>query len=194
MFYISRGTTYFDFANQCEDSDQKQESLNLAITDFTTGLDLPNLDSGTKAELLINRGAAKAAGNPKDTALDDLNEGLRLDPENLNGYLNRSLMYWEMQKYDDVIEDYSSYLALNPNNASIWYERGMLRRSLGQPQAALDDLNQAIKLNPKFGIAYLERARAHALLGNKQAALADYQHAELLGHQMEDYDKSLMKK
>lgn len=190
----SRGKTYFDMAMNGIVKGREREYTLKAIADFDEGLSRPNLKTKTKAEMLINRGAAKASTGNFEGALADLNEGIKTEPANKNGYLNRSLVFFNLQQYENAIGDYSEYLKLDPYNANIWYERGMLRRSLNKPQEALGDLNRAIQLNPNLGVAYLERARANALQGNKAAAQQDYQRVQQFGMKTSDYDQQLMSK
>lgn len=190
----SRGKTYFDMATGGQFPNQTLEFTQKAIADFNEGLSKPDVKSKPKAEMLINRGAAKASLGQLQAALADLNEGIATEPTNKNGYLNRSLVFFNLQQYENAVKDYSEYLKLDPYSANIWYERGMLRRSLGASQDAISDLNRALQLDPNLGIAYTERARAHAQMGNKAAAQQDYQRAAQFGRKMEAYDQQLMNK
>lgn len=190
----SRGKTYFDMAMGGKFKGKEKEYTQRAITDFNEGLAKPNIKPKTKAEMLINRGAAQASQGKFDAALVDLTEGINLQPGNKNGYLNRSLVYFNMQQFDKAIDDYSQYLKYDPYMANIWYERGMLHRSLNKSQEALNDLNRALQLDPNLGIAYMERARAQAQLGNKAAAQQDYQRAAQFGLKPEAFDQQLMQK
>ncbi len=190
----SRGKTYFDMAMGGQFPGKALEFTQKAIADFNEGLSKPNVKPKSKAEMLINRGAAKASLGQLQEALQDLNDGIATEPTNKNGYLNRSLVYFNLRQFESAIKDYSEYLKYDPYSANIWYERGMLRRSLGYSQDAVADLNRAIQLDPNLGIAYLERARAQAQLGNKAAAQQDYQRAAQFGRKMEAYDQQLMNK
>jgi len=190
--YNSRGKTYFDMAMSGKYPAQAQEFAMKAIADYTTGLSQLKIKNKTRSELLINRGAANASQNRYGPAMEDLNAGLGLDPNNKNGYFNRSLVYFMTQQYPKAVEDYSSYLKYDPYNANVWYERGMLRRTLNNSKEAVEDLSRAIQLNPNLSLAYRERARAHAQLGNKAAAQQDYQRAAQYNLQMEQMDITLM--
>ncbi len=188
----SRGKTHFDMAMSGKYKGREAELTQKAIADFNEGLSKTNLKSKTKAEMLINRGAAKASLGNLQEALVDLNEGVKTEPTNKNGYLNRSLVYFNLRQYELTINDYTEYLKIDPYAANIWYERGMLRRTLSAPQEALSDLNRSLQLDPNLGIAYLERGRVHAILGNKGAAQQDYQRAQQMGFQIQQYDQDLL--
>ncbi len=190
----SRGRTYFDMALSGRYKGRENELFQKALDDFNAALSKPKIKPKSKAEVLINRGGALAALGRLEEAIESLNEGIAIAPDNKNGYLNRSLTYFHLQRFDKCIEDYTKYLELDPYTPNIWYERGMLRRSLGQPDAAIEDLNQCLQLDPNFALAYLERARAYALQGKKDLARQDYQRAQQMGLQMADYDHQLMNK
>ncbi len=189
----SRGKTYFDMATSGKYKGRERELTEKALADFTNALSKPKIKPKTKAEVLINRGAALSSMGRLEEALADLDAGIALAPDNKNGYLNRSLTHFHLQRYDKAIEDYTKYLELDPYAVNIWYERGMLRRSLNKPDEAIADLNRCLQLDPKFALAYLERARAYALKRQKDLAQQDYLRAQQMGLQLSDYDRQLMK-
>ncbi len=189
----SRGKTYFDMATSGKYKGRERELTEKALADFTNALSKPKIKPKTKAEVLINRGAALSSMGRLEEALADLDAGIALAPDNKNGYLNRSLTHFHLQRYDKAIEDYTKYLELDPYAVNIWYERGMLRRSLNRPDEAIADLNRCLQLDPNFALAYLERARAYALKRQKDLAQQDYLRAQQMGLQLSDYDRQLMK-
>ena len=193
--YNSRGKTYFDMVasgklQQAQAGDYLQKALN----DYDKSVELSANKPKTRSEALINRGAARGLANQFDAALADLNEGIKLDEGNKNGYFNRSIVYYNLSKFDEAIADYTNYLKIEPYDANMLYERGMLRRVKGQYKDALEDLSKAIQINPNLGLAYLERARVNGLAGNKSAAQSDYQTAASKGNGMQDMDRQILAK
>lgn len=191
--YNSRGKTYFDMAVSRTYFTQRDSLLQLAIADYTTGLQCVPIQDTVKSEILVNLGAAYGTQGKMEEALKEFNQGLTLNPRNLNGYLNQSIAHQSLGRYDKAIEDHSHYLELNPFNAEIHYERGMLYRVIDHPKEAIEDLNRALELNPDLGIAYLERARAYAKLGEKATAQLNYERAGQFGFKMEPWDLELLK-
>jgi tetratricopeptide (TPR) repeat protein len=191
--YNSRGKGYFDASLSDKSGNRRQEYAIRAVEDYTKALSFAQVKPKTRAEMLINRGAAQASMGFFDQATADLSEGLSLDPDNKNGYLNRSLVYYTTRQFQKAMQDYTEYLRLDPMDANVWYERGMIRRAMRMDAEALSDLNRAIQLNPNLHIAYLERARAHAQAGNKSAARVDYQRAQQGGLQLSTVDMDMMK-
>lgn len=190
--YNSRGKTYFDMGTSGKYGNQSTDFVKKAIDDYTNGLSQQGVKPKTRAEILINRGAAFGAVNQFDNALRDLNEGLGIDSTNKNGYFNRSIAFFTLKQYDNALADYQRYLRYDPNNANIWYESGMLLRATNKNNEAINNLTKAIQLNPKFGVAYLERARAYLQSGNRASAQQDYQRASQLGEKTTDIDARLL--
>ena len=191
--YNSRGKTYFDMAMSGKyPPDKTAEYREKALSDYQTALATNKLKPKTQAEILINCGAAYGSKGDFPTALQHIHRGLKADPDNKNGYFNRSIVYYSLQQYDSALVDYRNYLRYDPNNANIWYESGMLLRTQNKNNEALEALNKALSLKPDFGLAYLERARAQAQLGNKAAAQQDYQRAEQLGQKTNQFDAQIM--
>jgi tetratricopeptide (TPR) repeat protein len=173
---------------------QSPELVSNAMKDYTNALNGARMKEKTRAEVLINRGAAAGAINQFQQAIVDLTEGLRIDPANKNGYFNRSIAYYTTQQYDKALADYDAYLKLDPFNANVWYESGMIQRSMNRNQEAIQSLTKAIQLNPRIGVAYIERARAQAQSGNKGAAQKDYQRAQQMGVKLEAMDQQFLQK
>lgn len=190
----SRGKTYFDMAMSGKYKARMPELMANALKDYSNALTGAKMKDETRAEVLINRGAAEGARNNFQQALVDLTEGLRIDPTNKNGYFNRSIAYYTTGQYDKALADYDAYLKLDPFNANVWYESGMIQRSMNRNQEAVASLTKAILLNPSIGVAYIERARAHAQSGNKAAAQQDYQRAQQMGVKVEAMDQNLMQR
>ncbi|MCA0235252.1 MAG: tetratricopeptide repeat protein [Bacteroidetes bacterium] len=190
----SRGKTYFDMAMSGKYKAQTPELMANAMKDYTNALNGARMKEGTRAEVLINRGAAQGAAGQFQQAIADLTEGIRIDPKNKNGYFNRSIAYYSTQQYDKALVDYDAYLKLDPFNANVWYESGMIQRSMNKNQEAIQALTKAIQLNPNIAVAYLERARAYAQSGNKAAAQQDYQRAQQMGVKLESMDQRMLEK
>ncbi len=190
--YNSRGKTYFDMAMSGKYNNRQMELVQKAIQDYTNGLSIATIKPKSKAEILINRGAANGFLRNFQQSIQDLTEGLKINPENENGYFNRSIAYYSMGQLDNALSDYTEYLKYNPNSAEVWYESGMILRSKNQNQEAINRLTRAIQLKPDLGIAYLERARAQMQSGNRAAAQQDYQRAQQMGVQLGQFDNNLL--
>ncbi|HLF62425.1 MAG TPA: tetratricopeptide repeat protein [Saprospiraceae bacterium] len=164
----SRARMYFD-----------QQKWREAIADYNLAI-----EAKPTGEFYINRGAAYAMIGNMQNALNDMTEGLRLDPAFPNGYKNRSLVYQSLGQIENAQSDLLKYLDLNPYDADIWYESGRLYRMLNNERQALTAFDRAISLAQK-GVYFLERAKSHLVLGNKTQARQDLQTAEQMGAQID---------
>jgi len=190
--YNSRGKTYFDMAMSGKYESQSKELVQKALKDYTEALKIPTVKPKSKAEILINRGAAFGSQQNFQQSIQDITDGLKIDPSNENGYFNRSIAYYTVGQLDNALSDYDQYLKYQPNNANVWYESGMILRAKGNNQEAIRRLSNAIRLDPGLGIAYVERARAYVQANDKTSARQDYQRAQQLGVRLMDADVKMM--
>jgi tetratricopeptide (TPR) repeat protein len=170
----SRARLYFD-----------QQKWPEAIADYNDAIALK-----PTGEFYINRGAAYAMIGNMQTALTDMSEGVRLDPDFPNGYKNRSLVYQALGRVPEAQEDLQKYLALDSYDADIWYESGRLYRMVKDEHKALAAFDRAIGLGQK-GTYFLERAKSNLALGNVAQSKQDYQRAQQLGATMDAQTKAL---
>ncbi len=65
-------------------------------------------------------------------ALEDHTQAIRLDPELVEAYYTRGLLYEYMKDYDSAIGDYNRVLTLKPDYAEVREQREIaLRKKLG---------------------------------------------------------------
>jgi hypothetical protein len=121
------------------------------------------------------RATANEALKNTDQALLDLNEAIRLDPQNIAGYIARAQFNARQGKPDLAIADFDLAVRLEPGNASAYDARATFRMSRDDHRAAIDDLNQVIALDGKRRNEILEtRASIFRDLEDWDRAIADY--------------------
>lgn len=168
---------------------QRNELLNAAINNYNASVKYDSIkgmpDKKTSGEILVNRGALQAMMGNLDIALIDLNNGLAINPNNLNGYSNRAVLYAQTQRFDLAIKDRDKCIELNPYNSDYYYERGMSKFNYGMPtQNALSDINAAISMNANNAVYYLGRAYVYKKENNSIAVKNDIEKARSLGAQI----------
>lgn len=183
--YNSRGKTYFDMAMSGKYPQKAQQYRENAIADYRKGLQQKALKDKDKKELLVNLGTALASKNQFQEALTYLNQGLEIDPDYENGYLNRSLVYFNLRDFERAIKDQTKILEINPSKIEMYYERGMCKRILNRNEEAVTDLNQALQYQPNLGLGYYERGRAKLQMGKTAEAKPDIQKAIQMGIRVE---------
>ena len=66
------------------------------------------------------------------TAIADLTEAIRLDPENASYYNGRGIVHGESKKYDQALADFAEAIRIAPEDPVAYHNRGYaVRRRLG---------------------------------------------------------------
>jgi tetratricopeptide (TPR) repeat protein len=68
-------------------------------------------------------------------------------------YMNRGIVYSQMEQFDKAIDDYNIAAALNQSDSQIFVNRGQAYLALGRIQPAIRDFNKACELGDSFGCA-----------------------------------------
>ncbi|MGH2415638.1 MAG: tetratricopeptide repeat protein, partial [Microcystaceae cyanobacterium] len=137
---------------------------------------------------LHQRVIEKFEKNDFQGALSDLNEILRLAPNDAEAYGRRGLIYYYLGDYSEALENYNKALEINPNYFKAYLNRGILYVEQKNYQAALADLNQYIRLVPNDDFVYQSRGGLYLLLRNYSEAVADFTEAIRLNpHQGNPY-------
>jgi len=138
-------------------------------------------DPATKSVLLFRRAYVLDATNDVSkfqTALDDLNAAIKLDPENYNALHERAYLYNAYGRWAEARADLDTQLALTPGDSAGWQERALSRTKLGDLQGAYDDHDAAIRAGDTSWDAYLARAIAALWIGKFDVARSDIARAE----------------
>ncbi len=112
------------------------------------------------AATLINRGILYSRVDDTETALKDYNEGLSIDPNMGEGYVDRGAAYIVLKRYDEALQDINKGIALNAKRLQIaYYDRAIIQEALGNVRAAYDDYKKAAEIEPDFALATEQLAR-----------------------------------
>jgi len=174
----------------------------LAVEDFTEALRLnPNMATAYAlraramiAEVWVNNvqqidanfGAISIGGLNKltveqskvcDSAIADLNQAIRLDPENGSHYRERGFVYGIKYNKDMAMTDCNQAIRLNPNDTKAYIFRGRMYIDKGDYDKSMVDFNQAIRLDTNYALAYSFRGGAYLMKNDYDKAIADYNQA-----------------
>lgn len=123
---------------------------------------------------LFNRGNIWRLKEEYDKAIEDYAEAIKLNPNDVDAYINKGLCWYEKNEYAKSLEDYNEAIRLDPNNAIAYNDRGVSWDEIEEFDKAITDYNQAIKLNPNYTFAYNNRGVSKQKKGDYELALADY--------------------
>jgi len=105
-------------------------------------------------------------------AVKQINEALRLSPEDAALCVEGGEMYLEMGLFDDADRLAREAVRVAPGAADAWHLRGQVSLARGQAEPALADFHRALAIDPADRSALLDTAEAYRRLDRPQRALA----------------------
>ena len=84
-----------------------------------------------------------------DEALPVYNRAIELDPQHVEGYDYRAVVWQQMNNNDRAIADYGMAIRIDPTYAAAYYRRGNLYQTLGEIEKAREDYNASLALPAK---------------------------------------------
>lgn len=116
--------------------------------------------------------------NRHDVALDNINRAVRLDPYQLELYLQRAAILRMNQRFDEARNDINFYFTYLPGDVKALYQMGRAETEAGNPLAGIEYFTMLIdndNSNPEYFIA-----RADAGLKSNNLALANHDLSQAL--------------
>lgn len=139
-----------------------------------------DVDNGIRAVAHVNRGMLMAQASFLETAKDELDRAIALNPALGPAYYNRAMVLEAKGDRASAIADYGAAIERNPDMVEAYINRGIARARSGQQDLALADFNQAIALEPGSADIYGNRAVLLREMGRSKDADADEARAKEL--------------
>ncbi len=127
----------------------------------------------TSAGEWFAKGANYHNNKEYDNAVAAYTQAILIDPNYINAYNNRGLIYSSKGMYDRAIADFNKALEIDPKHISSYNNRALAYDNKGMYDSALQDLNKALSLNPDFLATYDNRATVYIHKGMFDQAIAD---------------------
>jgi Flp pilus assembly protein TadD len=135
---------------------------------------MPQVKAPLAAQLFAQAGQAWIrAGNPQ-RALYAQNQGLKLNPNDIDLLVDRAMNYGSAGMYFEALDDLNSAIDLSPKDPDIYAMRAAAYRQLENPDLAEDNVEQALKISPSHPGALLERGYLRRAKGDLAGARADW--------------------
>jgi tetratricopeptide (TPR) repeat protein len=114
-----------------------------------------------------------AQGVAIDRVLSDLNEAVRLDPNDALAHGGRGVAWLGRGEHDKAIADFNEAIRLEPREASHYFNRADAWRAKRDFDKAIADYNEIIRRDPQLIPAYFARAVVRGEKGDIDHAIAD---------------------
>jgi tetratricopeptide (TPR) repeat protein len=135
---------------------------------------MPQVKAPLAAQLFAQAGQAWIkAGNPQ-RALYAQNQGLKLNPNDVDLLVDRAMNYGSSGMYFEALDDLNAAIDLSPKDPDIYAMRAAAYRQLENPDLAEDNVEQALKLSPSHPGALLERGYLRRAKGDQVGARSDW--------------------
>ncbi|MGD0143241.1 MAG: hypothetical protein ABSC92_08790 [Rhizomicrobium sp.] len=147
-------------ARSCYESAEFGGDAGGAIATCTYALETAALPVRDRAATYINRGILKARSDDPTGALGDYNQGLELNANLGEGYVDRGAVMILFQRYDDALKDINKGIDMGAQKPEIaYYDRAIVDEALGNVRGAYEDYKKAVEIAPDFGLASEQLAR-----------------------------------
>ena len=104
------------------------------------------LEANKTANNYWNRAQIWRLKGELDIALGDMNDAIRLDPNESVRFIARGILWASKKEYDKAIADYSEAIRLDPKIASAYHSRGAAWSNKREYDKAIADYDQALPL------------------------------------------------
>lgn len=101
-----------------------------------------------------------------DEALPVYNRAIELDPQHVEGYDYRAVVFQLMGNNDRAIADWGMAIRVDPTYAAAYYRRGYLYQTMGEVDKARADYNASHAVPPKNRIGDWAHEQARARLSD----------------------------
>jgi tetratricopeptide (TPR) repeat protein len=115
---------------------------------------------------------ASVLDNP-DKQQADLDEAVKLQPEDLEALRTRALFFISSKKFEQALKDLDTLIRLDDKNPRLFEVRGMVLFQLKQPDKAIESYNKAIQMQPGEIGPYIQRSRIRSQQKDTKGALED---------------------
>ncbi len=105
-------------------------------------------------------------------ALADIDEVLKLEPNNVSYYINRSYLRYQVNDIRGTMADLDYAIAIDANNVTAHYNRALLRSEVGEYNKAVEDYDFVLKNDPDNYPAFYNRTMLLINIGQYQQGIS----------------------
>ena len=150
------------------------QEFDLAITDFTSAIDIAENDS-TKYHYITNRAAAKLSKRDFDGAYRDLLIAYNFDSTDITTLTNLGAVCDEIGKGNETLKYLLKAVEVDPSFYPAYGNIGFKYQEMGQHEKAIEYFDMVIQFNPIEPLGYSNRSFNKLKLGQLKGAMRDIQ-------------------
>ncbi|RKU24892.1 hypothetical protein C6497_17125 [Candidatus Poribacteria bacterium] len=140
---------------------------------YVTWDKLKGVDRESKAFKHLTDATQYIQDEERHRAIEALTQAIHNDPSYAEAYIQRGLIFFQLQRYKEAITDYTQTLSLNRYSADAYAGRGDTYRALNNLPQALEDYTASLKTRRSAQI-FTKRAKCYIESGRIDEALDDY--------------------
>lgn len=126
---------------------------------------------------LYYRGLDKAAAGDYESAIEEFNRAIEINPNFVDAYYQRGLAQFDLGKRQNAIADYTKALSINPNKIEACLGRSIANFAEGNMQQTIEDAEGAIAIEINCAAAYKLLGSAYSRQGKNEEAIANFKQA-----------------
>ena len=154
--------------------------------------EMADLEKYSEAEKLKNEAAKYLDAKDHKSALEKINEAIRVAPNYCALYNSRGLIYMETYDYQQALADFNQAIEMMPSFPIFHLNRAACHFILKEFKKALVGLDEAVKLAPGEPFYLLQRANLYAALKRYDEAIIDCAAAIALNPQNQEAIRGLL--
>ncbi|KAL1961454.1 hypothetical protein VTO42DRAFT_182 [Malbranchea cinnamomea] len=109
-----------------------------------------------------------------ESAMQDLNKSIELDPSLVQSYIKRASLHLETGKQDAAADDFDAAVAQNKDDPDIYYHRAQLHFILGELAEAAKDYQKSIDVDRDFIYSHIQLGVTQYKMGSVASAMATF--------------------
>jgi len=130
-----------------------------------------------KAGALRLRGTYLYLANSMEAAISDLEESLKLDPENIQTHIKLASCLLEKGELEPSLELFDRAAMIKSDDPDLYYHRAHIKFMLNQYEDAIEDYKKSAELDPSFVFCYIQQGVAYYRNGSTPTAIKTFEDA-----------------
>lgn len=145
-----------------------------ALRDFDEAI---RFSPNPSADLLMQRGQLHSEMGNLESAMQDLDRAVAVDPKHFNSALFRAKTLQRMRRLDEANAEYDRAEKIEPGGGFVPLTRATVWREQGEADRAIEELTKAIDSNATLDTAFMYRGQLRSEKGDFAWAVDDFNRA-----------------